>query len=96
MAKRSATSQAASHRGASTLTLGVADQLSSLGAHHRQTCVQTLRDLTRTWVGSLMTWLLIGIALALPVFLHLLLVNVMAVAKTSMAQRALMFMSART
>ena len=62
-------------KGASTHSLGVSDKVRSVGAHHRETCVKTLRDLTASWITSLMTWLVIGIALALPAFLYLLLTN---------------------
>lgn len=62
-------------KGASTHSLGVSDKMRSVGAHHRETCLKTLRDLLQSWLTSLMTWLVIGIALALPAFLYLLLVN---------------------
>lgn len=76
MARNSSTN---ANRGASTHSLGVTDKVKSLGAHHRETCVKTLGDLTNSWLASLMTWLLIGIALALPTFLYLLLTNTMNV-----------------
>jgi cell division transport system permease protein len=62
-------------KGASTHSLGVSDKVRSVGAHHRETCFKTLHDLLRNWITSLMTWLVIGIALALPAFLYLLLAN---------------------
>ncbi len=72
------TKPAAANRGASTHSLGMADKMKSVGAHHRETCLSTLRSLLDAWLASLMTWILIGIALALPVFLYLLLTNTMA------------------
>ena len=44
--------------------------------HHRQVCIESLSSLLQTWMSSLMTWLVIGIALALPTILYLMLVNV--------------------
>ncbi|MFT5099311.1 MAG: cell division transport system permease protein [Planctomycetaceae bacterium] len=62
-------------KGASTHALGIKDKVWATGAHHWETCVKTLRDLLANWVTSLMTWLVIGIALALPAILYLLLAN---------------------
>lgn len=62
-------------KGASTHSLGVSDKVRSVGAHHLETCLKTLKDLLKNWITSLMTWLVIGIALALPAFLYLLLTN---------------------
>tara|TARA_R110002073_G_scaffold4917_23_gene31229 strand:+ start:8378 stop:9334 length:957 start_codon:yes stop_codon:yes gene_type:complete len=62
-------------KGASTHALGLTDKVRSAGAHHRETCLKTLRDLLKNWMTSLMTWLVIGIALALPAILYLLLAN---------------------
>lgn len=62
-------------RGASTLSLGMTDKVKSAWVHHLETCKKTLLDLLRSWVASLMTWLVIGIALALPMFLYVLLSN---------------------
>jgi cell division transport system permease protein len=70
--------QQSNNRGASTHSLGVTDKVKSVGVHHLETCVKTLRELLSTWLASLMTWMLIGIALALPAFLHVLLTNTMA------------------
>ncbi len=44
--------------------------------HHRRVAVESLSSLLATWPTSLMTWLVIGIALALPTILYLMLVNV--------------------
>lgn len=48
----------------------------SLASHHRRVAVDSLSSLLATWLTSLMTWLVIGIALALPIILYLMLVNV--------------------
>ena len=46
--------------------------------NHRNVGVETLLALFRNWITSLMTWLVLGIAMALPVFLYLVLANVTA------------------
>lgn len=50
--------------------------LRSWFANHRRVAISTLSDMLRMWASSLMTWLVIGVALALPAILYLLLVNV--------------------
>lgn len=50
--------------------------LRSWFANHREVAAASLVDLLRNWVSSLMTWLVIGVALALPAILYLLLLNV--------------------
>lgn len=67
--------EASANRGASTLSVKLSDKVKSAWSHHLVTCSKTLRDLLDNWLASLMTWLVIGIALALPMFLYLLLVN---------------------
>lgn len=47
-------------------------------ANHRQVSSETLVALLANWVTSAMTWLVLGIALALPVFLYLVLINIVA------------------
>lgn len=44
--------------------------------HHRKVAVESLSSLLSEWVTSLMTWLVIGIALALPIILYVMLVNI--------------------
>jgi cell division transport system permease protein len=44
--------------------------------HHRKVAYESLSSLLRDWMTSLMTWLVIGIAIALPVLLFVMLVNV--------------------
>ena len=46
--------------------------------NHRNVGVETLLALLRNWFTSLMTWLVLGIAMALPVFLYLVLANATA------------------
>lgn len=45
-------------------------------SNHKQVSVETLLNLFKTWFASLMTWLVIGIAFALPLILYILLDNV--------------------
>lgn len=47
-------------------------------AHHRRTARESLLGLLKVWPASLMTWLAIGIALALPTILYVLLANISA------------------
>jgi len=44
--------------------------------HHRKVAIESLASLLSEWVTSLMTWLVIGIALALPIILYVMLVNI--------------------
>ncbi len=64
--------------GATVTELGRRDRLGAWFAHHRLVAVSTLRGLLASPVASLMTWLVIGIALALPAILYVLLQNVSA------------------
>ena len=50
------TNASSATRGASTHSLGIADKVKSVGVHHRETCLKTLRDLLDSWVASLMSW----------------------------------------
>ena len=59
--------------GATISVTGVIDRLRSWTEHHRRVCLSTLRDLLENLVSSLLTWLVIGIALALPGILFLIL-----------------------
>ena len=52
------------------------DRLKSWGAHHGRVFNSTLRELLANPVSSLMTWLVIGIALSLPAILYVVLENV--------------------
>lgn len=62
--------------GATTAKTGLVGRLRSWGGNHRLVAIKSLRELLSSWVSSLMTWLVIGIALALPTLLYLLLTNV--------------------
>lgn len=52
------------------------DRFNSWFLHHRVVSVKTLSELLQNPVSSLMTWLVIGIALALPAILYIMLDNV--------------------
>ncbi len=52
------------------------DRFSSWALHHRVVFARTLSELLENPVSSLMTWLVIGIALALPAILYVMLENV--------------------
>ncbi|MBV1876452.1 MAG: permease-like cell division protein FtsX [Pseudomonadales bacterium] len=62
--------------GASTHTHGIADKTMAYIESHRTICLQTLGNLCGVWLTSLMTWMVIGIALALPTILYVLLANI--------------------
>lgn len=66
-------------QGATIAATGWKDQLSAWFMHHQQTARSTLSDLAADPVASLMTWLVIGIALALPAILFVVLQNVSTV-----------------
>lgn len=61
--------------GATVAVTGKADRLRSWLAHHQRVFVSTLSELLSRPVASLMTWLVIGIALALPMILYVMLEN---------------------
>ena len=65
--------------GASQSRTGSKDMLRSWLQHHRLSCVDSLQRLLRNPFSSVLTWLVIGIALALPVGLSVGLENVKAV-----------------
>ncbi|MEX0942972.1 MAG: permease-like cell division protein FtsX [Pseudomonadales bacterium] len=62
--------------GATAANQGRLDRLWSWLVHHRSVAATSLLQLFDSWLASLMTWLVIGVALALPTILYLLLVNV--------------------
>ena len=62
--------------GATTAATGRRDRLKSWIANHYRVCVSTLGELRRSPVSSGMTWLVIGIALALPAILYVMLDNI--------------------
>jgi cell division transport system permease protein len=68
-------------QGASQSRTSIGDKLSSYFAHHQLVASDSLRRLLATPVPSLMTWLVIGIALALPTGLFVGLSNLDAVSR---------------
>jgi cell division transport system permease protein len=62
--------------GASQSRTGLRDRLRSWLAHHRLSLTDSLQRLLRSPFSSVLTWLVIGIALALPVGLSVALENV--------------------
>lgn len=62
--------------GARAASQGLLDRLRSWVVHHWTVATSSLLQLFDSWLASLMTWLVIGVALALPTILYLLLVNV--------------------
>lgn len=63
--------RAAERSGASQSKTRVADKLRSWGSHHRAVAVESLLRLLRSPLQSLLTWLVVAIALALPAVLYL-------------------------
>lgn len=55
---------------------GARPRVRSWLSNHRAVATGSLKNLFGSWVSSLMTWLVIGVALALPTILYLLLLNV--------------------
>ncbi len=62
--------------GATASVTGFSARTSSALSHHMVVARESLASLLATPGASVMTWLVIGIALALPAFLYLMLVNV--------------------
>ncbi|MFT7133090.1 MAG: cell division transport system permease protein [Cyclobacteriaceae bacterium] len=62
--------------GASVSTRSLRDRWQGYLAHHRRVAWESLQDLLDVWLSSLMTWLVIGIAMALPTILYLILSNI--------------------
>ncbi len=65
----------ASRRGASQASVGFREQLRSYYSHHWLTFTESWRRLWATPMSTLLTWLLVGVALSLPSGLYLLLSN---------------------
>lgn len=63
------------HSGASLSNQRMGDRFRSYMAHHRRVAMESLLGLLSNWLSSLMTWLVIGIALALPAILLVMLNN---------------------
>jgi cell division transport system permease protein len=62
--------------GATVAVTSVSGKISAWINHHRKVAIESLSSLLSEWVTSLMTWLVIGIALALPIILYVMLVNI--------------------
>ncbi|WP_341938118.1 permease-like cell division protein FtsX [Marinimicrobium sp. C2-29] len=63
-------------KGASQSRTRLADRLDSWQAHHSTTAVESLQRLLRTPLQSLLTWLVVAVAVALPAALYLVLSNI--------------------
>lgn len=63
-------------KGASQSKTRLADRLDSWQAHHSTTAVESLQRLLRTPLQSLLTWLVVAVAVALPAALYLVLSNI--------------------
>ena len=61
--------------GATTAVVSRIERLRAWMLHHRLVAVGSIRDLLQNPLASMMNWLMIGIALALPSILYMLLVN---------------------
>ena len=61
--------------GASTSKRSLGDQGRAYLANHRRVARESLQGLFKVWLASAMTWLVIGIAMALPTMLYLILSN---------------------
>ncbi len=70
------TSRSSRAAGATTAKTGTSAKLGAWLSHHRRVARESLQSVLSSWATSLMTWMVIGIALALPVVLYLMLVNV--------------------
>ena len=62
--------------GATVAKTGRRDLLVAWISHHQRVCLSTLAELLGNPFASLMTWLVIGIALALPSILYVMLNNI--------------------
>jgi cell division transport system permease protein len=65
--------------GATVAKTGRRDRLIAWISHHQRVCLSTLAELLENPFTSLMTWLVIGIALGLPLILYVVLQNVSSV-----------------
>ncbi len=63
-------------KGASQSRTRLTDRLDSWQAHHSTTAVESLQRLFRTPLQSLLTWLVVAVAVALPAALYLVLNNI--------------------
>ena len=81
MPSNSSTARTAAKKGASQSRTSIGDKLGSYRSHHRRVAAESLLRLLQTPLASLMTWLVIGIALALPTGLFVALANLDNVSK---------------
>ena len=65
--------------GATVVAVSAGGSVASWARHHRHVAADSLRRLLAAWFNSLLTWLVIGIALALPAMMYVLLGNVASV-----------------
>ncbi len=65
--------------GATVAKTGRRDRLVAWISHHQRVCLSTLAELLGNPLASLMTWLVIGIALGLPLILYVVLQNVSSI-----------------
>ncbi|HIE87401.1 MAG TPA: ABC transporter permease [Gammaproteobacteria bacterium] len=65
--------------GATVAKTGRRDRLVAWISHHQRVCLSTLAELLGNPFASLMTWLVIGIALGLPLILYVVLQNVSSI-----------------
>jgi cell division transport system permease protein len=70
------TPASSSTSGATVAVTGLRGKSLAWASHHRRVAIESLSSLLASWLTSLMTWLVIGIALSLPIILYLMLVNV--------------------
>jgi cell division transport system permease protein len=68
-------------QGASQSRTSIGDKMSSYMVHHQRVAIDSLQRLLATLVPSMMTWLVIGIALALPTGLFVALGNVDSISR---------------
>ncbi len=81
MNRRSASRVSSANRtpresGATAAVTGIKGKSGAWLVHHGSVARESLSALMTDWLSSLMTWMVIGIALALPIILYVILVNV--------------------
>lgn len=84
--RRTGDPRSASRKGASQSKTRIADKLRAYLAHHRSVAWESLQRLLRTPMQSLLTWLVVAIALALPAVLYLALAQFQNLSETWQTQ----------
>jgi cell division transport system permease protein len=84
--RRAAEARSGSRSGASQSKTRLGDRLRAYGAHHRSVALESLQRLLRTPMQSLLTWLVVAIALALPAMLYLALAQFQNLSETWQTQ----------